>query len=220
MTKGKELSSFFVTGEGPDGSGKTTQFNILRSWLDDLGVNYISAREPGGTIIGEKVREIILNPLHSEMDPRTEFLLYTAARAQNVFQVVRPALRSGKMVLMDRFYDSSTAYQGYGRMLDVEDVIEITNFATDNLVPDVTIYLDIDPQLGLARRRSNSADEWNRLDAEAMEFHNRVREGYLSIARSEKDRFRVIDGSKSINEVAYDIRTVLEPELRVRGYIK
>lgn len=220
MINGKELGGFLVTGEGPDGSGKTTQFRILRKWLDDLGINYVPAREPGGTAIGEKVREIILDPLHTEMNPRAEFLLYSAARAQNVFQVVRPELRKGKMVLMDRFYDSSTAYQGYGRLLDVEEIIEITKFATNSLVPDITIYLDIDPEIGLSRRQIDSENEWNRLDAEAMEFHKRVREGYISIARFEKDRFRIVDGSKSIDEVASDIKKILEPELIARKYLK
>jgi len=198
----------FITLEGPDGSGKTTQAHLLVERLRQQGHRVVLTREPGGTVIGDQIRAILHDPANSDMRPQAEILLYSASRAQLVAQVIRPALAEGQVVISDRFYDSTLAYQGYGRGLDLPTLWEITRFATGGLVPDLTLCLDIRPEEGLKRRRL-SGEEWNRLDQEALEFHRRVRAGYLELAGLEPHRWVVIDAARSVDEVQAEIWTVV-----------
>jgi dTMP kinase len=198
----------FITFEGPEGSGKSTQLRLLSSWLIAHGIEPLITREPGGTRISEQVRAVLHNPDHTEMTAETEILLYSAARAQHVAQVIRPALESGKIVLCDRFYDSTYAYQGYGRGLSLEALRQITTFATRGLVPDLSLYLDVPPEVGL-RRRETGGEEMNRLDRETLAFHQRVREGYLALLRVEPDRWRTIDATGAIDEVQAAVRAAV-----------
>lgn len=198
----------FITLEGPDGSGKTTQAHLLVQWLRDHGYDVLLTREPGGTEIGDQIRDILHDSNNAAMDPSTEFLLYSASRAQHVAQLILPSLNAGRHVVCDRYADSSLAYQGYGRGLDLEMMEAITGFATCGLKPDVTLYFDIPPGEGLKRRRQ-SGEEWNRMDAEALAFHRRVRAGYLELANSEPGRWRVLEANRPIEQVQADVRAVV-----------
>ncbi len=220
--------SSFITFEGIEGSGKTTQVNLALDWLrgqssgagygaygagysardDGNSVNVLHTREPGGTAIGNRIRAILLDPLHAEMSAEAEILLYSAARAQIVRQVIRPHLEQGGIVVCDRFYDSTLAYQGYGRGLSLPDLRQITAFATGGLIPDLTLYLDIDVEAGL-RRKAQTPAEWNRLEAQPLDFHHRVREGYLALAAAEPERWRVIDADQPVDLVQEEIRRIL-----------
>ncbi|SDX75886.1 dTMP kinase [Paenibacillus sp. PDC88] len=198
-----------ITFEGGDGSGKTTMIKKLSAYLEDKKIPYLMTREPGGIDIAEKIRSIILNPEHTTMDARTEALLYAAARRQHLAEKVIPALQKGVMVLSDRFVDSSLAYQGYARGLGMEEVRSINEFATDHLSPDLTLYFDISPEQGLARIAANQGREVNRLDMENLSFHDKVREGYLILAKQEPDRIQIIDASLSQEEVFCSLITKL-----------
>ncbi len=198
----------FITLEGPEGSGKSTQAPLLAAWLRSLGYTILQTREPGGTAISERIRDLLHDPQHTEMSARAEILLYSAARAQLVAQVIRPALAAGQMVLCDRYFDSTFAYQGYGRGLPLSDLQEITRFATDALTPNVTLYLDLAPEVGLGRRQAGRA-EMNRLDLEALDFHRRVRAGYLALAAAEPARWRLVDAAGSIAEVQARLQAAL-----------
>jgi dTMP kinase len=202
----------FITLEGPDGSGKSTQARRLADWLQGLGRLVVLTREPGGTEIGDQIRTVIHDPRNTEMDPRTEILLYSASRAQHVAQRIRPALAAGKIVISDRYADSTYAYQGYGRGLDLDMLREITRMATGDLVPDLTIYIDLTPEEGLRRRRK-SGGEWNRLDAEPLGFHCKVRTGYYELAASEPSRWVIVDGSASVPEVEARVRDLVSARL-------
>ncbi len=191
---------FFVTLEGPEGSGKTTQLPLLATWLEARGYSVLKTREPGGTSIGERIRDLLHDPAHIEMTPRAEILLYSASRAQLVAEVIRPALQAGKVVLCDRYFDSTYAYQGYGRGLPLDALREITQFATGGLMPDVTFYLDIEPEAGL-RRRADAGEEMNRLDRETLAFHRRVREGYQALIAADPSRWVTIDARGSVEAV-------------------
>ncbi|MFD2702514.1 dTMP kinase [Paenibacillus shunpengii] len=199
----------FITFEGGDGSGKTTMIKKLSAYLEDKKIPYLMTREPGGIDIAEKIRSIILNPEHTTMDARTEALLYAAARRQHLAEKVIPALQNGVMVLSDRFVDSSLAYQGYARGLGMEEVRSINEFATDHLSPDLTLYFDISPEQGLARIAANQGREVNRLDMENLSFHDKVREGYLILAKQEPNRIQIIDASLSQEEVFCSLITKL-----------
>ena len=190
-----------ITFEGPDGCGKTTQIALLEEALIQQGHSIYRTREPGGTHIGEEIRDVLHDPAHTEMDPRTEILLYSASRAQLVAEKIRPALAQGQIVLCDRFFDSTYAYQGYGHGLDLNVLRAITEFATDGLKPDVTLYLDIDPEEGLKRRLRDQAAEWNRLDEMTLAFHQRVHQGYAELIEAEPDRWVIIDGMHSPSQV-------------------
>jgi len=185
----------FITLEGPEGSGKTSQLPRLADYLREQGYDVLTTREPGGTIIGDQVRAVLTRLDNTAMQPRTEILLFLAARAQLVEEVIRPALAQGKIILSDRYADSTLAYQGYGHGVDLALLRLLLDFATDGLRPDLTLLLDVDPAVGLSRRRS-SGGEWNRLDAYALEFHQRVRQGYLTMAHQEPTRWRVVDASQ------------------------
>lgn len=202
----------FITIEGPDGGGKTTQARLLAGWLRERGYEVVLTREPGGSEIGEQIRAVLHDPRNVAMDVRAEVLLYSASRAQHVAQLIRPALAAGKIVISDRYADSTLAYQGYGRGLDLEMVRAITAFATGGLTPDLTLCLDLAPQVGLARRRSGQ-EEWNRLDAETLEFHRRVRAGYLELAGQEPARWVVIDADRPPEVVQAQIRSVVQERL-------
>ena len=208
----------FITLEGPDGSGKTTQAHLLVEWLRDQGHPVLLTREPGGSDIGDQIRGVLHDSANAAMAPRTEFLLYSASRAQHVSQLVLPSLAAGKVVVSDRYADSSLAYQGYGRGLDLEILHAITAFATQSVKPDLTLYFDIAAGQGL-HRRLLSGEVWNRMDAEALAFHRRVRSGYLELARAEPERWEVIDANRPIKDVQRDVRGVVEARLRAIDFI-
>ncbi|WP_145326515.1 MULTISPECIES: dTMP kinase [Paenibacillus] len=191
----------FITLEGGEGSGKTTMIGRIGSYFEEQGIPYVVTREPGGIEIAEKIRSIILDPLHTAMDARTEALLYAAARSQHLAEKVEPALRAGKAVICDRFVDSSLVYQGYARGLGIENVWAINRFAIGDLMPDVTLYLDIEPEVGLARIDAHDGREVNRLDLENLEFHRKVREGYFLLKEQFPERIRVIDASMKQEDV-------------------
>ncbi len=209
--------SLFITFEGPEGSGKTTQMELLREYLDKKGYSVLATREPGGTSIGDQIRSILLDPRNTDMLPASEALLFSAARAQIVNQVIRPHLQQGGIVLCDRYADSTLAYQGYGHGLDLETLRTITALATGGLKPDLTIYLDIDVEEGLRRKlaaREAGQAEWNRLDQQELDFHRRVREGYLQMAAEEPSRWLVIDASQPVETIQAVIRARVEEKLR------
>lgn len=200
----------FITFEGPEGSGKTTQIVRLVEWLREQRVDVLSTREPGGTAIGDRIRAILLDPASVEMRPEAEVLLFSAARAQHVAQIVRPHLEQGGVVICDRYADSTLAYQGYGRGLDLATLRTITRFATGGLVPDLTVYLDIDVETGLRRKRKDAdgdASHWNRMEAETLAYHRRVREGYLRMAAEEPQRWLVVDAGESAEDVHQVVRS-------------
>lgn len=193
----------FITFEGPDGSGKTTQIQRLSDVLTQQGFSILVTREPGGTVIGEKIRDIVLDPRHEEMDPVTEALLYAASRAQHVAEVIRPALEEGKAVICDRFMDSSIVYQGYGRKIG--DPVRLVNeIAVAGLVPDLTYLLLVDPDEGKRRMETGYLD---RLELEQIEYHREVYQGYLKLAEQNPKRIRMIDGNRSIEEISQEIAT-------------
>ena len=197
-----------ITFEGPEGSGKSSQISRLAAFIEAHGVSIVTTREPGGTAIGDQIRDCLHDVNNTEMIAATEFLLYSASRAQLVKELIRPALIEGKIVLCDRYADSTIAYQGYGRKLDLADLKQITHFATDGLKPDLTFLLDIDVERGLARRMEGNA-EMNRLDLEAVAFHRRVRDGYHKLAQAEPQRWYVIDADRSVDSVQADLQSVL-----------
>ncbi len=200
----------FITFEGGEGSGKTTILSRLSSYFESHSLPYILTREPGGIRISEKIRNVILDTRHTEMDARTEALLYAAARRQHLVEKVRPALEAGTIVLCDRFVDSSLAYQGYARGLGMDEVWSINQFAIESLMPDVTFYLDIDPEVGLSRIAASEEREVNRLDMEKIEFHHKVREGYHIIAAKNPERVIMINAEQSLSQVENDIIREME----------
>ena len=204
----------FITLEGPDGSGKTTQIALLAEHLRALGCEVICTREPGGTPISDKIRAIILDNANAEMTARTEALLYAAQRAQHVEEKIVPALEYGHIVLSDRFADSTFVYQGLARQLSLPDVRALTAFATGGLVPDITLLLDIDPCEGEIRMRGRGGKD--RLEMVDVDFKRRVREGYLELARREPERFRVVCAGRAVDKVQADLRGLVEQFIRGR----
>jgi dTMP kinase len=195
----------FITLEGPEGSGKTSHVPSLVEHLKAGGHTVFPTREPGGTAIGEQIRMVIHDLKNVEMHPRAETLLYQAARAQIVEQVIRPRLAAGEIVLADRYFDSTIAYQGYGHKQDLAQVRALVAYATCGLTPDLTILLDVDVEIGL-NRKTQEGKEWNRLDAYTIDFHQRVRAGYLELARAEPQRWVVIDASQEWQRVQEQLR--------------
>ena len=194
----------FITFEGPDGSGKTTQVKRIGRKLIEKGFDIVYTREPGGTEISDQVREILMNMKNKQMCPRTEILLFCAARAQLVEEVIRPALQSGKIVISDRYADSTLAYQGYGHGFEQETLKQLLNFTTGNLWPDLPFLLDISAEKGLRRRISNQ-EEWNRMDDYQLAFHERVRNGYHQLAAADPQRWEMIDADQSEEAVENEI---------------
>ncbi len=197
----------FITLEGPDGSGKTSQVARLAAFIQSQGRAVITTREPGGTAIGDQVRAVLFDLNNQGMHPRTEILLFQSSRAQLVQEVIRPALAAGKVVLCDRYANSTLAYQGYGHGVDLETLRRIVHFATGGLKPDLTLFLDIDAEEGLRRR--NQGGDWNRLDAYDVEFHRRVRAGYQELIAAEPARWKVVDAARPQDAIAADLQAIV-----------
>ena len=204
----------FITLEGPEGAGKTTQLRPLADFLRGCGYDVVTTREPGGTAIGDQIRHVLHDTVNVAMSPTAEVLLYAASRAQLVAEVIQPALAAGRVVLCDRYSDSTMAYQGYGRGLDRDALATLTAIATGGLRPDLTLLLDLDVERGLARRR-DEGEEMNRLDLEAIEFHRRVRAGYLALAAAEPARWQIIDASRPPIAIQDDLRRLVLARLAV-----
>jgi dTMP kinase len=209
VTKG-----LFITLEGPEGAGKTTIIDMLLNYYQEQEKQIIKTREPGGIPISEKIRSIILDPKHTEMDARTEALLYAAARRQHLVEKVIPALNSGAIILCDRFIDSSLAYQGFARGIDMDEIWEINQFAIGDVMPELTIYFDLDPRVGLARINTTSDREINRLDLEKIEFHELVQEGYYKVIEKFPERIVKVDASKPLEQVFQDTVEIINQFLK------
>lgn len=208
MKKGK-----FITVEGPEGAGKTTIIDMLAGNLAEEGYQVLQTREPGGIEIAEQIRSVILDKKNTKMDPRTEALLYAAARRQHLAEKVKPALDEGYIILCDRFIDSSLAYQGYARGLGIEEVYSINSFAIEGMMPELTLYFDIDPESGLNRINQHKGREVNRLDLEQLDFHHKVREGYLKLMELYPERIFKIDASKPLEEVYQQAESKLKEQI-------
>ncbi len=205
----------FISFEGPEGSGKTSQVAKLVAYLQEEGYAVLATREPGGTFIGDQIRDVLSNLDNTSMRPRTEILLFQASRAQLVEQVIRPHLKGGGIVLSDRYADSTLAYQGYGHQVDLEKLKSIIEFATGGLKPDLTILLDIDVEEGLQRR--SRGGEWNRLDAYDLAFHQRVRQGYHQLVQEEPERWKIVNAGQPPELVQAAIRELVLERLPVKG---
>ena len=203
----------FITFEGPDGAGKSTIIKLVHEKLLQDGFNIVLTREPGGTPIAEKIRDIILDNSNQALDARTEALLYAASRRQHLVEKIWPALKEGKIVLCDRFLDSSLAYQGGGRNLGVENVLNINLFATENTYPDLTLFFDVSPEVGLARVSKDKKRVADRLDNENENFHDKVYKTFKEIIKQNKNRIVVIDASKSIDEVVETTYKIIKERL-------
>ena len=197
------MRGIFITIEGPDGSGKTTALQqVVPRLQQEMNRKVVATREPGGSPIAEKIRSLILDPSHTDMDSRTEALLYAASRRQHLIEKVLPVLESGDVIFCDRFVDSSIAYQGYARGIGEEGIREINQFATEGIEPDVTLYIDVPAEVGIQRIHANLDErEYNRLDQEKLAFHEKVRAGYLQLAKANPERIVVVDGTMSREEV-------------------
>lgn len=206
----------FITFEGGEGAGKSTAIKKIVEKLQKEGREIVLTREPGGTPIGEEIRSIILDKKNTDMDVRTEALLYVASRRQHIVQKIIPSLKEGKMVLCDRFLDSSLAYQGYARGIGIDKVYEMNQFATEGVEPDLTLFFDLDPEEGLRRIAANNNREVNRLDVEKLSFHQKVREGFLLLAKKFPHRFVVIDASQNAQKVFEDAYKEIENILKRR----
>ena len=207
----------FITFEGPEGSGKSSVLDKICHQLEHDGFNIVKTREPGGTPISEQIRNIILDKSNTNLDPRTEALLYAASRRQHLVEKIWPALKEGKIVLCDRYLDSSLAYQGHARGLGYENILTINNFATENTFPDLTILFDIQPELGLERISKNSNREVNRLDLEKLDFHKKVREGFLELAKKYPERFYIVDASQPFLDVCLEVYDLIKYKLKVNN---
>lgn len=199
--------SAFITLEGPEGGGKTTHARLLAEALRDRGFDVLLTREPGGSIIGDQIRDVLMSLENTSMDPSTEFLLFSASRAQHVREIIKPHLEQGGVVVCDRYFHSSLAYQGYGHGLDLEALQQITRFATAELNPDLILLLDLPVKYGLVRRREEGV--WNRMDDYEVEFHKRVREGYLSMADQDPERWLIVNATPSLAEIQTEIQRLI-----------
>ena len=199
----------FIVFEGGEGSGKSTMIDKVYEWLRECNYDCIKTREPGGISIAEQIRQVILNKENTNMDPRTEALLYTAARRQHLVEKVIPALENGQVVLCDRFLDSSLAYQGFARGIGIDEIYEINKFAIGDCMPDISILFDISPEVGIERINKNSQREVNRLDLESLDFHNKVREGYDIVYKNNKDRMVKINAEEPIDKVFDNVKNII-----------
>lgn len=206
--------SLFITLEGPEGSGKSSVMEKVYERLLSEGYQIVKTREPGGTPIGEQIRNVILNQDNSKMDIRTECLLFAASRRQHLVEKIWPSLKQGKLVFCDRYLDSSLAYQGYARKLGIDNVLNVNLFATENTYPDLTLFFDVAPEIGLERINKNHNREVNRLDVEKLEFHKNVYQGYITLLNMYPERIKRIDASKPFNEVVEDTYNL------IKGYLK
>lgn len=204
------MNGRFISFEGPDGSGKTSVIKVVENYYKERGFKTMVTREPGGIKISEKIREIIHDVEHTEMDARTEALLYAASRSQHLNQKIIPAIESGVIVLCDRYVDSSLAYQGFGRKLGFKEVLAINKFAIGSVFPDLTIFVDVRPEVGLSRVFSTAEREKNRLDLEPLEFHKEIYNGYLELIKIYPDRIKRINGEQPISKVAKDAIDLIE----------
>jgi dTMP kinase len=202
-------SGMFITFEGIDHCGKTTQIRALAAWLKARSIAFVLVREPGGTAISEKIRDLLLDARHHEMHAVTELLLFSSARAQLVREMIIPSLRNGITVIADRFFDSSTAYQGYGRGIDIAGIEHLNSMAADQLSPDLTFFLDISVNESL-RRRAAAGTVADRMENAEREFHERVRQGYHSLAERHAERFMTIRGDRPVDAITHDITTIVE----------
>ncbi|MFN7253050.1 MAG: dTMP kinase [Anaerobacillus sp.] len=209
------MNNKFITFEGGEGAGKTSVISELSKFLEGAGFNLITTREPGGIKIAENIRQIILDPNNTAMDGRTEALLYAAARRQHLVEKVIPELNLGKIVLCDRFLDSSLVYQGIARKIGLDEIFSINNFAIENCMPKLTFYFDIDPEIGLARIAKNKNREINRLDMENLDFHYSVREGYLKLLTMFPERIVSIDANRPLEEVITETKEKIMSYLQV-----
>lgn len=198
----------FITLEGPEGSGKTSQIQSLATFLREQGYSVLTTREPGGTEISDQIRSVLMAMKNKAMNPRTEILLFCAARAQLIEEVIRPCLERNEIVISDRYADSTLAYQGYGHGTDLTLLRQLLDFATGKLYPDLTVLFDLNPEQGLQRRRTGGG-EWNRLDDYALAFHQRVRRGYLALAQAEPARWKILDAGQDMEKVQHDLREVV-----------
>lgn len=203
---------YFISFEGGEGSGKTTIIEMLAKELINLGYDLVKTREPGGSKIAEEIRTIILNNENTNMDYKTEALLFAASRRQHLKEVIIPALEEEKIVICDRFVDSSLAYQGYARGLGIEEIYEINKYAIGNVFPDLTLYIDVDPNVGLSRAKGRGR-KVDRLDLEKLSFHELVREGYLEVAKRYPERVKIINGNRDIKEIYNDIKAEVMKKL-------
>lgn len=208
------MQGYFITLEGPDGSGKSTIMKLLGEYFQQKGIDFIMTREPGGTPIGEEIRNIILDYMNTDMSPETEALLYAASRGQHVHEKIIPAIRQGKVVLCDRFILSSLAYQGVGRGLGIEEVKRINDFALRGIYPDLILFFHIDPEITLKRKTDKLGGD--RLEREGSEFHNRVYNGYMELLKIYPEKIEIIDATKSIEEVLKQSIDKIEQLLNLR----
>lgn len=208
--------SLFITFEGGEGSGKSSVIAMLKREFRRYRISYLATKEPGGTEIGEAIRNLLLDPAHTAFDPLAELMLYLASRKQHLEQLIKPALQEDKVVLCDRYEDSSVAYQGHARGLGVDHVISLSRAAGIDQPPDLTFLLDVDPKIGLERAMGRSFEEITRFENEQMRFHEKVRQGYLKLAENEPSRFRIIDSSKPLEEVAEAVISMVMERMRSR----
>ncbi|HXX63882.1 MAG TPA: dTMP kinase [Bacteroidota bacterium] len=213
------MKGMFITFEGIEGSGKSTQIVKLANYLKSHGNRVVLTREPGGTAIGDQIRKILLDPANKGLDPAAELLLYAASRAQHLSEVILPALADGSVVLCDRFSDATLAYQGYGRGVDRKMIQDLDRIVTAGIRPDLTLLLDIDAAVGLARARGRNSscglDKEARFENEEAAFHERVRQGYLALAKQEPERVRAVDASPEPNRIEMEIRKIIAPVLGI-----
>ena len=213
------MKGTFITFEGIEGSGKSTQITLLANYLTARGIRNVLTREPGGTLIGDQVRRILLDPANRSLDPTAELLLYAASRAQHLREIILPALASGMTVLCDRFSDATLAYQGYGRGLDIEMIRSLDRIVTTGMRPDLTILFDIEAISGIARARGRNnslgLEAEARFENEELAFHDRVRQGYLKLVALEPDRIRVVDASGTSGAVQEQVRKIVDERLRI-----
>ena len=213
------MKGIFITFEGIEGSGKSTQIALFADYLTTRGVRHVLTREPGGTLIGNQIRKILLDPANSALDPAAELLLYAASRAQHLHEIILPALAGGSIVLCDRFSDATLAYQGYGRGLDIEMIRELDRIVTAGMRPDLTLLFDIEAPLGIARARgrnnSRGLEAEARFENEELAFHERVRQGYLALVAQEPERIQVVDASSSAQAIQAKVRKIVDERLRI-----